>query len=301
MNVNDKLLNGAGLAEVWSIIDGKFGAGSKHWWKRRSNGEGWLPTVLYNQTEMVGRADIPNTTVYWSDSYSVNEEGLFVLNNYQTFISNYATSPDPFIGKYFSLSSHRRLSSIYYAPDTATTVNAYAEGINYTQIRGIIKYSEPVRSTIVGEWEFLSADSIDAYPLSGIVDGMEYVYLGVPLDNARTPVKIQTGSFIGTGGNGEKNARQLTFDFVPFMVLIFNPSVSNPISEAVIHYPIGLKQGYSGSGFFYRGSTSSHYYAKMNGNVLSFYAYGSSFDLSAMCNSSGTEYKWYAIGSLEEG
>lgn len=50
-----------------------------------------------------------------------------------------------------------------------------------------------------GETTYVHSPNRNAYPDSGTVDGMTYKYLGVPFENAKLGLKLETGSYIGTG------------------------------------------------------------------------------------------------------
>ena len=71
-----------------------------------------------------------------------------------------------------------------------------------------------------GDWGYLHSPNRSAYPDSGIQDGYEYEYLGIPFDNAVNGAKIETGSYTGTGTYGYQNLNSLTFGFAPKLVII---------------------------------------------------------------------------------
>lgn len=61
-----------------------------------------------------------------------------------------------------------------------------------------------------------SADE-DAYPHAGIQGGIEYTYLGIPLDNTIGVPRVATGNYVGTGAE----TATITVGFKPLFLLIF--------------------------------------------------------------------------------
>lgn len=151
-----------------------------------------------------------------------------------------------------------------------------------------------------GDWQYLHSPNRSAYPDSGIQDGYEYEYLGIPFDNAINGVKIETGSYVGTGTYGADNPNTLTFGFVPKVLAIFysngtiahnNTSVED---RPAIGYVSSLTAEYSQGLFFaYNSSPSqSAMYAKKSGNTIWWYALS---DAATQFNSNATYY-YFAIG-----
>lgn len=59
-----------------------------------------------------------------------------------------------------------------------------------------------------------------AYPDTGELNGFSYEYAGIPFENMpNIPVKIETGSYVGTGTYGSSNPNSLTFSFKPKLVI----------------------------------------------------------------------------------
>lgn len=56
-----------------------------------------------------------------------------------------------------------------------------------------------------------------AYPHGGLQDGIEYTYLGVPLDNTIGVARIAVGNYAGTG----ESSVTITVDFKPLFLLVF--------------------------------------------------------------------------------
>lgn len=146
-----------------------------------------------------------------------------------------------------------------------------------------------------GEWEYLYSTSRDAYPDSGTVDGFEYAYAGVPFGNAsNVPVKIETGSYTGTGtygkGSSGANMSSLTFSFVPKIVFI-GWAVGGTYSAQLIFVNPGDTETFNADYFLYA-SISTVFY-KFNGNKVTWYSTGND---QVQNNTSGVTYNYLAIG-----
>lgn len=137
-----------------------------------------------------------------------------------------------------------------------------------------------------GDWEYLRSSSRSAYPDSGTSGGYEYEYLGIPLDNAVTVTKIDTGSYTGTGTYGSSNPNSLTFEFVPKLVFVHKSSdgrhricAINGDSECV--------SGIVGS---------SQYVVKIAWENKKLSWYNSDDSAMKQLNESGVVYNYIAIG-----
>ena len=91
------------------------------------------------------------------------------------------------------------------------------------------------------EWKYLFSDNRNAYPDSGVVDGYEYEYLGVPLDRAFGGARIQTGSYIGTGTYGLSNPNSLSFDFNPAFLVVLPEKITSTGTTAGLYMLGGAK------------------------------------------------------------
>lgn len=133
-----------------------------------------------------------------------------------------------------------------------------------------------------GEWEYLQSSNRSAYPDSGTQDGYEYEYLGIPFDNAVNGVKIETGSYVGTGKYGQANPNTLTFGFAPKLVIFPHISDYNGCPEHLMFY-VGTR--------FYK--ISNGITGTLEGGELSWY---STTSTSEQFNVLGTTYYYFAIG-----
>ena len=149
----------------------------------------------------------------------------------------------------------------------------------------------------IGEWEFIQDTNRNAYPDSGNKDGFDYQYIGVPLDNAVTAPKIETGSYVGTGTHGQANPNTLTFGFSPKLVLIYDGSTTY-----AMFFAFGIGGEYTLGGYLlaWEDSTSAknNNYARINSNVLNWYASNTSATTARelQLNVESRTYHYFAIG-----
>lgn len=73
-------------------------------------------------------------------------------------------------------------SVCYYAESDASYSGAKNSSTNKYEMK--ITAKKVSTSQTIGEYEMLTSIDPEAYPESGIVDGYEYVYLGMPFTNA---------------------------------------------------------------------------------------------------------------------
>ena len=140
----------------------------------------------------------------------------------------------------------------------------------------------------------------------GIHPSQEYTEAGDWLDvwgNAIPAVKIETGSYVGTGTSGASNPNTLTFGFEPHVVIVAGMSNSNPGTggdgnvEVGLFFPDILQEAYKASSYFLIGRSGSQYCcAKFEDatNTLSWYYYTSG--AGVQLNYSGKTYCYIAIG-----
>lgn len=109
--------------------------------------------------------------------------------------------------------------------------------------------------------------------------------------------RIETGSYVGTGTYGASNPNTLTFRFAPKLVLIYNGS-----KDYAMFFAFGLGGGYTSGGYLFAWSSemavSNDTYAKINGNVLNWYASNTSATTSRSIqfNVESQTYHYLAIG-----
>lgn len=90
-------------------------------------------------------------------------------------------------------------------------------------------------------------------------------------DQIEGGVKIQTGSYVGTGTYGASNPCSLTFNFTPRFVLVKRPDAS---MEMGLFWCDTLSASFAGFGYnliYYNQSDSRYCCAKKSGNTISWY------------------------------
>lgn len=153
----------------------------------------------------------------------------------------------------------------------------------------------------IGEYEnslltLIGANSSNTYGtyVSAYYEIKEYKFKNLLGDFIGNSVKIETGSYIGTGTYGENNPNELTFEFEPKLVIIQQLVQPNGYSS----YGICIAE--SGSLFRFAGQKengSTNYgvvNSKLNGKKFSYYT--TSTDASYQFNTQNIMYYYIAIG-----
>jgi len=96
-------------------------------------------------------------------------------------------------------------------------------------------------------------------------------------------MKIETGSYTGTGVYGADNSNSLTFGFVPKMVVVVPNTYHNTATYGIIW---NGQVGGSGNLFTSSGTTLNWYYTQTS----------ATYGPTHQCNVSGTAYRYLAIG-----
>ena len=198
----------------------------------------------------------------------------------------------------------RDLGDRYTAPNAPN-----AKMTDYGDYKKLTLRSSAVSTKFVdgiGPWEYVQSNDRKAYPDSGIVEGVEYQYLGIPFANIVTAPTIVTGSYVGTGTHGASNPNHITLA-EPFKILciygmqyndsytsIGNSDVCNIIPSSII--PTEYTSGFGfGMGYHYNPRDT---YGKKSADGKTFSWY---YDLSpsgaesVQFNQSGVVYHYYAI------
>lgn len=117
-------------------------------------------------------------------------------------------------------------------------------------------------------------------------------------ENIGDYIKIQSGTYVGTGTYGSTNKNSLTFAFVPKVVFIF--AVEDV--AAAYHAPTPIINGCATARINFRVDESSDrcysdcIYLTWNDKTLSWYASNATYKASMQLNVSGVTYKYVAIG-----
>lgn len=298
-----------------------LGRYAQHTWRRRLSESGY-GIVRTEQSEVSMYYGISSTTnyeqtLYYADAVDIDQEaGTFALRNpastLVTYDNIYSIAP-LLVGKYFI--SFR--DSGTGTPDITALTSCYYGGAGISATRstsesdsGVIYYHAGVTGELYnaliayitdkGPWEIIRSPNRDAYPDSGVLDGYEYEYLGVPLDNAVSPVHIETGSYLGTGTYTVNNPNTISFGFLPKLVIVAQEGYSAlPNDSGNTSLP-----GWQYSFIWSTGCTRMHVFndlitASMDEetNTLSWYSRsGTQSSANTQLNVAGTTYNYIAIG-----
>ena len=220
--------------KIQEINNGVGAYANEYWWKRRvPKTTGYIEKATTQGSTFLVQYNVTPVTYTYGDLSIDQSTGAVSISNAQTITLNINSSVSDFyvlVGKYFT--PDKTVSQSWGGVKTLTAGEIY----RITDSR-YIKYYSDEDSTYVysqhidvitsiysagdpGDWQYLHSPNRSAYPDSGIQDGYEYEYLGIPFDNAVTAAKIETGSYVGTGefGSGKKNT--LTFSRKPLAVII---------------------------------------------------------------------------------
>ena len=198
-------------------------------------------------------------------------------------------------GKYCHSNDVASASTFYFPSDSDQHLswgnNTLTVQTGYAYTVSSIRTTSPV-----GDFEFLSSADRNAYPDGEVVDGYEYVYLGLPWENARMPFKIVEGNYTGTGTVGNSAQVVVNCGFTPKVVFVF---VKTEMATNYTNYFMVFINGYSYKGFSgYSSSIQAGIsYANINYTENGFELYGEPVNNSAqqIMNNAGTEYGYYAF------
>lgn len=282
-----------------------LGQYAQHWWKRRTAEQNYYTFNEVTEDEAYNIASKSTMTkIYWKtgSSYTTDAEtGIAALvnptaqnyytGNTATGIAN--TINSNLYGKYYARSG---TGSTVYKLLRQVTASDIAVNSSYSDVwdlnPGVSKKVEPTLVHVdAGEWEYLKSNSRDAYPNSGVQDGYEYQYIGVPFQNFIEPVKIATGSYVGTGTYGQDNPNSLTFNFTPQIIFLDVRTVKD--RNSIPQYYIMFR----GAANAFAKDTSSKNTLSWTDTGVSWY-FGSRDSQAAtrQFNQSGVTYHYIAIG-----
>lgn len=281
-------LYGLGTGAVPDDVLAELGKYKQHWWQRRTNGSAWHPVYGAASTVTVCSSEDENMVKFkYADEIEISDSGVVSLKNPVEVNSPYSNYTELNQHKFFQTGVYPGQdynSNVYYVPEgAADATRDYTDGTYHVYKTAGVVTSEYSQS--IGEWEYVQSSNRNTYPDSGIQDGYEYEYLGIPFDNAVTAPRIETGSYVGTGTYNSASPNTLTFGFVPQLVFIFM-SPSPRIAVAA-----------NGQSVFRSDSseTSSIGYTdvKWDGNSMSWY---NRTNADEQLNKNGETYHYIAIG-----
>ena len=294
-------LYGLGTGAVPDDVFAELGKYKQYWWRRR------LPAGDWEYLQSSDRNEYPDSSE--SNGYVVNvgniisEKASIAANDARTPIK-YAdavitsqtgtlslVSPSELTVSGTTASKYNVLKGKYILLEdgatTGSTSGFLPTGVYYIPDDAIFSISSSSRRIV----------SVDKYAIvtaSQLIEGYEYNYLGIPLDNAVTAPWIETGSYVGTGTYGEANPNSLTFGFEPKIVLI-KPSTDGTLSKYWMCFTNGL--GTSGGGLVWGDGSYTFGYNvsySFSGNTVQWYTTDNRSTPQA--NDAATTYGYIAIG-----
>lgn len=285
---------GLGTDAVPDDVFSFLGRYNQYWWRRTAQETGYAMNISGEQAVVLCRVETPGSVSYSDEINFNNETGTISLVSPQTATVTYVGTTDSGIaflrGKYFSTAG-----KFYYASPTA---NYYVDQYQPNSPYGIYAGEVIAEEVNTGEVDYVYSADRNAYPDSGESGGYEYQYIGVPFENAIEAPKIATGSYVGTGTYGQNNPNTLTFDFSPYLILIYGilQSKSNGVDSGytLINKATGTFNSLSVDGkeiYFTYGN------ATFNGGMVSWYGTSSVSTGAAQANNSNEIYYYIAIGT----
>ena len=288
-NDPEGLVNRAAFNERFGILNQMY----RYWWKRSVVSVEYIENISDSnvQITVAGQNDDEgNKFIYitYNNSIVISGSGIVSLaagsgtKRFSSYFSDsdyFPKSLSELKGKYASIQG-----SIYYFADDATCSVSDKTLDWYFGLRTVT--AQKVES---GYSDYIFSTDRDAYPDSGIQNGYEYHYLGIPFENAREVPKIEVGSYLGTGTYGASNPNSLTFGFEPKLLLL-------SYGTAGLQPNGGYWQNcfiwFSGNQNVLSGSASYPNTFSSDGNTLSWYGNNA----NGQCNISSATYNYIAIG-----
>ena len=187
-----------------------LGQYAEHWWKRRAISGHYEESIATSDTTVTLTDE---DVVRYSSGISFDSSGNITLENpktYSTPVTDWYYLDTTLLEKYFTVDDD---ANVYYLAATGRTASSTSIKLTHARIVTANYVETP------GSWSYVQSSDRSAYPDSGTSGGYEYEYLGIPFDNAVTAPKIEMGSYVGTGTYGASNPSQITFGFIPQVVV----------------------------------------------------------------------------------
>lgn len=278
----EALVNRAAFNERFGMLnDLMFGLGNQYLWEKVQ----YSPQKTAISDLGVGRPIVTtskSSTIYYSNEVSFSETG-------EVSLKDPVSQPDTWV-----LTNYTVLRGKYfYNKETGDSVTAdkilwFSEDANFPTNLGagqiLVNSGAFLVSSTSVNIGYVNSSSHDAYPPAE-PDGYTYTALG-QLGNK---VRIETGSYTGTGTYGQSNPNSLTFGFVPKVVFVYKNNdyfyPGDSWENGFIWVP-----DIAGT---YVGSTSYNTYFTQTSQTLSWYTSGNA---NYQLNASGQQYNYIAIG-----
>lgn len=282
-------LFGLGADALPDDVLAEIGKYKQYWWKRKK--VTYVEKQEKSDEAIFGGKTTPIIT--YADSISIDKTtGEISLVNPQTVTLSSSSEANTLLGKYCKTVDITPEKILKY-PDSNVNWEFNTGWPRY--IKGTPVYIITSEANIASTAEYVRSSDRNAYPDSGMQDVYKYEYLGIPFENAVTALKVETGSYVGTGTYGSSNPNSLTFGFEP--KLVFISGNNKPAYHGGLFMCFDLTDDYAvtnGYGYQYFGETyQSNNYAKKAGNTLFWYhteSYGKQL------NNPNYTYNYIAIG-----
>lgn len=279
---------GLGDTAVPDEILAFLGEYNQYWWQRRNI------SYTENQETVAKTVKVTNgdtaREVYYGDTITIGESGEISIDDpvsVRITWSGCATQSSVIQGKYVT-GLYEGESLIFFVPDGVS--------MQYSESR--VQYAANAIKAVTavegyGPWGYTQSSERDAHPDTGISGNYEYKYLGIPFNNAVNAVKIETGSYVGTGLYGRSHPVTLNFSKKPVLILI-----GTNATGSYGHFGIIIPNANRGIAFTNVGTSSSlstgGLAVSTSGNSVSFY--GESNANSAL---NGSEWPYVYIAVTE--
>jgi len=281
-----KYIDAAGVAAIWERAKTLTDLLYLHYWKRRTYVASFELGEVTNRWFLCMGGSSTTGVVNYSDGVVVDpisgkvslaepvSTAKYSYNNY----SSYSVIKGKYIETYAATLGIVDGEIYYVSPTSAITQSR-------TEDYDVNADMSPVTGKITtGDWEFVQSNGNDTYQ-TGIVDGVETIYLGVPFDNALMPIRVERGSYVGTGtyGNAADKMLYLSFSKRPLFVMIA-PATNKTF--------MGIVPGIAEQGYSFSFDSDDEFDYQWDGNTLALYNTGSA---SHMLNKEGRTYNYFAV------
>lgn len=261
------------------------GLGNEYMWGVSKVAEKEIPFGSSGRIYLCSTQQSVKNDVQYAENISVNDKGEVSLENPTSIsLSNVVSTPSVLSGKYFLNPSPQSGGDWI----TGNSIVKISDGATVSVLGGVTLYvgtgNGKVSYVELGDTlKYVNSPSVDDYPPS-VPDG--YVY--TPLGQLGNKVRIETGSYVGTGTYGADNPNTLTFGFEPKFVVVVETGVQT------IYGKNGFIWLYNSSGAFSFTTSNPSYGCTTSLTSNIFYWYGS--NANNQLNVSDTTYNYVALG-----
>lgn len=293
---------GLGVDAVPNDVFAFLGKYNLHWWRMRGYGSHYEAFVQSDEEQLTW--SVPSSSgayFYYSDAITVSQtDGKISLVNPQRAHNKWGQGDYSYVvGRYVAREEYENLDSVYKFDTDVTYTSSGVDSTLRTVFKGGVQTIIGIYVEKTTDWQLVFSHDANAYPKSGVVDGFEYQYFGVPFEKFPTMPQIATGNYVGTGMYGQNNPNSLSFDFIPLLIGIsIDYHASNQTASAIFTCPdIGGK---------YNSGGGARGIAVVSTSVVKIYPYASADGKTVywvspdstqhQFNDNGIVYNYFAIG-----